>query len=557
MNYQRFIGLILLLSIVGIFCTDSNSPNMFNINVSIQPENAGSVSPSNDTLLLENSDFQLMANPAEGYSFTGWSGSFTSSDNPVLLNMTGNFVLTANFDIKSYALNIDVVGGGTVTETVIQAKTDYDHGTIVQLQAVPDEDWTFIGWSGDISGTDEIAQVTINQEMNITATFETEKVIPEDVIKTNGTQIYAHYMPWFQSKPYDGYWGSHWTLENKNPDNVDGNGKREIASHYYPLIGPYSSKDPDLVEYHLLLMKLTGIDGVMIDWYGTYDIYDYRDNLEGTEALIEKIEEVGLSFSIVYEDGSTENVVNQGAAASSLEAAKTDFEYIQANYFSHDNYLKVDDKNVALVFTPTYIQSGSSWSTIFENIDPKPYFLSIWGEKNDLGTLGSGEYAWVYNGNGNHLSLLQNFYNNTLNRYDLSIPSAYPGFVDFYEEGGRGDFIGWEIQHNGTATLEATLAYAEQNNPEHLQLVTWNDFGEGTMLEPTDEFGYSFLETIQEFAGVSYTVDELELVHQLYTLRKEFKDDADVQAQLDLVFEYLATLQISKASDLLDQLSTN
>lgn len=175
MNYQRLTVLLILLGAVGFFCTDSNSPNMFNISVSVEPENAGSVSPSADTLLLENSDFQLMANPSDGYSFTGWTGSFTSTDNPVFLNMTGNFILTANFDIKSYSLNIDVVGNGMVTETVIQAKTDYEHGTIVQLQAVPDENWTFIGWSGDISGAEETTQVTVDQELNITAPLRPKK----------------------------------------------------------------------------------------------------------------------------------------------------------------------------------------------------------------------------------------------------------------------------------------------------------------------------------------------------------------------------------------------
>ena len=529
---------------------------MFSIEVSVVPENAGIVAPTQDTLLELNSDFQLLAEPSEGYAFTGWTGSFTSTDNPVYLTMTGDLILTANFELKTYPLTVNVVGEGMVTETIIMAKTDYEHGTRVQLQAVPEENWLFTEWSGDVTGTEDIIEVTVTDEMNITATFESEKVIPVAVQKTNSTQIYAHYMPWFQSKAFDGYWGSHWTMENRNPDNMDGSGKREIASHYYPLIGPYSSKDPDAVEYHLLMMKYSGIDGVLIDWYGTYDVYDYRVNLEGSEALINKIEEVGLSFGIVYEDGTTQNVVSNGRASSAVQAAQTDFEYIRDNYFSHPNYLEVDAKNVALVFTPTYIQNGTSWGTIFENIDPKPYFLSIWGEKNDLGAYGSGEYAWVYNGGGNHLQLLQNYYSNTINRYPIGIASAYPGFVDFYEEGGRGDFIGWEIPHNGLQTFNSTLDLATQNNPEHLQLVTWNDFGEGTMIEPTEEFGYSFLEAVQTFAGVENVESEhLPLILELYTLRKEHANDDAVQAQLDMVFEYLATLQTDKAEQILDSLS--
>jgi len=385
--------------------------------------------------------------------------------------------------------------------------------------------------------------------------FELQVFAPQVVQKTNTTtQLHVHYMPWFFTRDYDGFWGSHWTMRNQDPNVVDANGKREIAAHYYPLIGPYSSKDPDAVEYHLLLMKLSGIETVMIDWYGTFDLFDYKDNLEGSNALINKIDEVGLKFAIVYEDRTTEAVVNNNFANSAVEAAKTDFNYIQAEYFSKDSYLVVDDKPVAMVFTPVFIETGTAWTQIFEDLSPKPHMLSLWEQKNDLGPVGTGEYSWVFNGNNNHATLLQNFYNR-INRLDLGIGSAYPGFNDFYVEGGNGDIIGWDIPHNGTQTLKQTLDLAKSNNLEHLQLVTWNDFGEGTMIEPTQEFGYSMLEEVQAFSGVSYTAADLALVTDLYTNRKKYASDAEVQLKLDQVFYYLVSLQIDEARSLLTDIN--
>ena len=125
---------------------------------------------------------------------------------------------------------------------------------------------------------------------------------PVPVQKSVGNKIYAHLMPWFESKDYSGYWGIHWTMANKNPDVVDGSGRRQIAAYYYPLIGPYASGDPDLVEYQLLLMKLSGIDGVLIDWPGTTNAFDYARNRQNSEAVINKINQVGLQFAVVYED---------------------------------------------------------------------------------------------------------------------------------------------------------------------------------------------------------------------------------------------------------------
>ena len=92
---------------------------------------------------------------------------------------------------------------------------------------------------------------------------------------TTSPLLMVHYMPWFQARPIRDYWGWHWTMNHFNPDDIDGAGRREIASHYYPLTGPYDSDDLDVLEYQALLMKLSGIDGIIVDWYGIEDFWDY------------------------------------------------------------------------------------------------------------------------------------------------------------------------------------------------------------------------------------------------------------------------------------------
>jgi hypothetical protein len=73
------------------------------------------------------------------------------------------------------------------------------------------------------------------------------------------------------------------------------------------------------------------------------------------------------------------------------------------------------------------------------------------------------------------------------------------------------------------------------------------------MIEPTEEFGYDFLTTLQSTLGVSFTQTELELVKKLYDLRKKNKSSVLNNKKLDQVFYYLASLQISKAQDLLNE----
>ncbi|NUY81038.1 glycoside hydrolase family 99-like domain-containing protein [Flavobacterium sp. MAH-1] len=371
-----------------------------------------------------------------------------------------------------------------------------------------------------------------------------EELDPVAISKTNPTKIYMHYMPWFETKASspNGQWGYHWTMSNRNPDIIT-NGKREIASHYYPMIGPYHSGDKQVIENHLLMMKYAGIDGILIDWYGTYDLNDFRLIKQNTEQLIDMLDEVGLEYAIVYEDRFLPDIVNAGLAPSVTSAARTDFSYLQNNCFNDANYIKIDGKPLLLNFGPIVIQTESGWTDAFENLNPKPTFLTLWNESADAGTNASGEFAWVYQ-NSNALT---SFYNNNLPNLNVAFGSAYPGFDDYYEEGGAGNIIGWSIAHNNGATLDDTLQLASNAGVDYLQLITWNDFGEGTMIEPTVEFGYSYVNKIRTFAGVQNTPAVFSDISRLYDLRLEHAQNTAIQRKLDQAFYYFVSLQTDKA----------
>lgn len=395
-----------------------------------------------------------------------------------------------------------------------------------------------------------ISILTSCENDNKDSKLSSQKFEPVAVNKTNTTKIYMHYMPWFESKESsdNNQWGYHWTMANKNPDNVDANGKREIAAHYYPMIGPYHSGDKNVLENHLLLMKYAGVDGLLIDWYGTYDLNDYRMVKENTDALIAMLDKVGLEYAIVYEDRFLGNIVNAGLATTAVSAAKTDLAFLQSNYFGDSNYIKINDKPLLLNFGPITLQTPDEWTNVFANVNPKPTFLTLWYESADAGINASGEYSWVYQDN----SHIANFYANSLPNLDVAMGSAYPGFHDFYAEGGGGEAIGWVIGHNNGATLDETLAMAQASGVNYLQLITWNDFGEGTMIEPTLEFGYSYVEKVKTFAGVQNTPNVFASITKLYNLRVEHKGNGEIQGKLDRIFGYFVSMQPDKAVELLN-----
>ncbi len=126
---------------------------------------------------------------------------------------------------------------------------------------------------------------------------------------------------------------------------------------------------------------------------------------------------------------------------------------------------------------------------------------------------------------------------------------AYPSFDDYYEEGGLEGALEWDIPYADGDTLFHVLQRALQNqdNLDFLQLATWNDFGEGTMFEPTLEYGFDPLLQVQDFTGVSYDAQELQLIVDLYVARKTYSNDLQVQIVLDDVSSLLADLRVDEA----------
>jgi beta-glucanase (GH16 family) len=370
------------------------------------------------------------------------------------------------------------------------------------------------------------------------------------VQKTFDKPVLMHYMPWFETPEFNQQWGSHWTMNNQNPNIIIDNnsGKRQIASHFYPLIGPYSSIDPDVIEYHLLLMKYSGVDGVLIDWYGVQGSNgDINSLLTNSNALIDKTSEIGLDFAIILEDRFSRSIAD----------VQQNIKYMSDYYFSENNYFRdvTSNKPFLGIFGPITFEQESDWNAIMPFASEDLKFLTLWKESGDAGNQASGEYAWIFNEDdkNNYANSLEEFYRDEAPQLDTFMGVAYPGFKDFYEEGNSGSGF-FTIEHNGVTTLNETLQLVDKYkaNIDLLQLATWNDFGEGTMFEPTFEFGFSFLTSLQQYLGVNFGLEELEQIHRLYTLRKKYASNATINQELNNALHQFLQLNPVQAKTIMD-----
>ena len=84
-------------------------------------------------------------------------------------------------------------------------------------------------------------------------------------------------------------------------------------------------------------------------------------------------------------------------------------------------------------------------------------------------------------------------------------------------------------------------------------LVEKNDFAEGTMVEPTVEYGYRDLGIIQEHRrlhldpGFAFTTSDLEIPARLYHLRRNAGTNAAIDAQLDGIFDEVVSGNLTAA----------
>ena len=374
--------------------------------------------------------------------------------------------------------------------------------------------------------------------------------------------VMVHYMPWYVAKPYSGSWGWHWTMNHFNPDVINASGEREIASWYYPLIGPYDSADPVVLEYHVLLMKLAGVDGVIVDWYGMDNYLDYGVNNQRTAALFNFTRRAGLKFSLCYEDRTIQQEINSGfiTVTGAIAHAEQTMLYVQTNFFTDPSYLRRSNQPVLLNFGPQYFKTSGQWPTIFSvlNATNQPAFFTL--DNRVTGGVGAFNWPpmWLSQSSGGILTTqaLESYlatFQQKGNTWPAFINSAFPRFHDIYAQAGVGSSYGTLTDNDG-ATLGSTLVRAMTNTSAIVQIVTWNDFGEGTVVEPTKQYGYRDLGIIQDFRrqcldpGFPHHTNDLTLAARLYALRRQYATNAIISAELDRVFTNIVTGNLTVAN---------
>ena len=179
-----------------IVCSKSNNslpPAPQKYDLSVTASEGGSVSTTGGQY-YQNTSVLVTATPDKGYEFSGWTGTSLTGTS-IMVKLTSNVTIKANFIRSKYTLTIDMVGSGSVDEQVINSArgtTEFESGSTVRLTATPNSDFLFYDWRQIINNLAESSfenpfEIEMNQSKTITATFEEKLPLinSEDTDKNN------------------------------------------------------------------------------------------------------------------------------------------------------------------------------------------------------------------------------------------------------------------------------------------------------------------------------------------------------------------------------------
>jgi hypothetical protein len=240
----------------------------------------------------------------------------------------------------------------------------------------------------------------------------------------------------------------------------------------------YSSTDATQIKNQISDMVSRGIDGVVIDWYGPNNSMDQATQLVMAEAE----RHPGFTFALMVDQGAIK--WDSCSGCSPQQALTSQLQYVEQKYFSSPAYMTRQGQPVITNFNID-LSYTIDWNAVNTALSTRPLFLF----QNDNGfshTLSGGSYSWVMPTTTDYgMGYLASFYDTGMSfPGQQTIGAVYKGFNDTLAAWGSGRIMGQQCGQTWLQTFtEINGRYNSGKQLSDLQLVTWNDYEEGSEIE--------------------------------------------------------------------------
>ena len=294
------------------------------------------------------------------------------------------------------------------------------------------------------------------------------------------------YYNWYANPEFDKsfrHWNHdvlpHWS--DKSWDNLPSyDGYETIGSNFYPKLGTYSSNNPEIIKKHMEMISKAGIGTISVSWWGKNSFED-KNILSILE--IADLYDIKVNFHI-------EPFINR-TVLSTIGAIK----YLIDKYGNHNAFYLHEGKPLFYIYD-SYLIPKKDWATALKtngeisirNTHYDSVIIGLWVEEEDSlffkesGFDGFYTYfasnGFTFGSTSNNWKYLSKWANKN---NKVFIPCVGPGYND--ERVRPWNIKNFKDRENGIY-YDRHFKKALLSNPEILGITSFNEWHEGTQIEP-------------------------------------------------------------------------